>query len=542
MRIGFAQLNPTVGDLAGNTRKILAAYETLCAQGADLVLTPELAICGYPPQDLVFKSRFVPLMLERLAEIHAAVGEVPLLVGYVDVNDGPGQPFRNAVALLQRGQPIQRVYKSLLPTYDVFDEDRYFEPASSVAVLEIKGRKLGVTICEDIWTSRYLPRRLYGFEPVAALMERGAELILNLSASPFATGKLARRIEMLAGLATQHRVPIAYCNVVGGNDQLIFDGNSLAIGRDGRQLARLASFAEELAVIDLDGPPREVPPLPSEPQEVHDALVLGLRDYLHKCGFRSAVLGLSGGIDSALVACLAAAALGPQNVLGVTMPTQYSSTGSVEDSRLLAERLGIHFLQIPIRQSFEAVRAQFTEIFAGLPENEAEENMQPRLRGLTLMAISNKLGHILLSTGNKSELSVGYCTLYGDMCGGLAVISDVPKLLVYRIAEWINRDREIIPRDTITKPPSAELKPDQRDQDTLPPYEILDPILQLYVEEQLSTAEIIAHGFPEETVRWVVRRVDLNEYKRAQAVPGLRVTSRAFGLGRRMPVAQRFVE
>ncbi len=270
--------------------------------------------------------------------------------------------------------------------------------------------------------------------------------------------------------------------------------------------------------------------------------MLGLRDYLHKCGFRSAVLGLSGGIDSALVACLAAAALGPQNVLGVTMPTQYSSTGSVEDSRVLAERLGIQFLQIPIKQSFEAVRAQFSEIFAGLPENEAEENMQPRLRGLTLMAISNKLGHLLLSTGNKSELSVGYCTLYGDMCGGLAVISDVPKLLVYRIAEWINRDREIIPRDTITKPPSAELKPDQRDQDTLPPYEILDPILRLYVEEQLSTAEIIAHGFAEETVRWVVRRVDLNEYKRAQAVPGLRVTSRAFGLGRRMPVAQRFVE
>jgi NAD+ synthetase len=542
MRIGFAQLNPTVGDLAGNTRKILAAYGTLCAQGAELVLTPELAICGYPPQDLVFKSRFVPLMLERLAELHAAVGEVPLLVGYVDVNDGPGQPFRNAVALLQRGQTIQRVFKSLLPTYDVFDEDRYFEPASSVAVLELKGRKIGVTICEDIWTSRYLPRRLYGFEPVAALMERGAELILNLSASPFATGKLPRRIEMLAGLAMQHRVPIAYCNVVGGNDQLIFDGNSLAVGRDGRLLARLASFEEELAVVDLDAPPRAVAALPSEPQEVHDALVLGLRDYLHKCGFRSAVLGLSGGIDSALVACLAAAALGPQNVLGVTMPTQYSSTGSVEDSRILAERLGIHFLQIPIKQSFEAVRAQFTEIFAGLPENEAEENMQPRLRGLTLMAISNKLGHLLLSTGNKSELSVGYCTLYGDMCGGLAVISDVPKLLVYRIAEWINRDREIIPRDTITKPPSAELKPDQRDQDTLPPYEILDPILQLYVEEQISTAEIIAHGFAEETVRWVVRRVDLNEYKRAQAVPGLRDTSRAFGLGRRMPVAQRFVE
>src|SRR3954471_21576520 len=278
MRIGFAQLNPTVGDLAGNTRKILAAYETLCAQGAELVLTPELAICGYPPQDLVFKSRFVPLNLERLAELHAAVGGVPLLVGYVEVTDAPGQPFRNAVALLQRGQPVQRVFKSLLPTYDVFDEDRYFEPASTVAVLELKGRKIGVTICEDIWTSRYLPRRLYGFEPVAALMEKGAELILNLSASPFATGKLARRIEMLSGLATQHRVPIAYCNVVGGNDQLIFDGNSLAIGRDGRLLARLASFQEDLAVIDLDAAPREVAPLPSEPQEVHDALVLGLRD------------------------------------------------------------------------------------------------------------------------------------------------------------------------------------------------------------------------------------------------------------------------
>jgi NAD+ synthase (glutamine-hydrolysing) len=541
MKIGFAQINPTVGDIAGNSRKILSAYRELAARGAELVLSPELGIPGYPPQDLVFKSRFVPMNLEALERMQAEVSDVPLLVGYVDHNHGPGQPFRNAAALLQRGEPVQSVFKSLLPTYDVFDEDRYFEPAIETAPLRVAGKTIGVTICEDIWTEKYLPRKLYGHAPVASLADQGAELIVNLSASPFTVGKAQRRAEMLAGLAALHRVPILYCNSVGGNDELIFDGNSLAVGADGRLLARLAPFREELGIIDT-ARVDDVPPFQSDPEELHDALVLGLRDYLHKCGFKSAVLGLSGGIDSAVTAALAAVALGPENVLGVTMPTQYSSRGSIEDSRLLAENLGIRFLEIPIQSAFECVRAQFRDIFAGLPEDTTEENLQPRLRGLTLMALSNKFGHLLLSTGNKSELAVGYCTLYGDMAGGLAVISDVPKTMIYRLAEWMNREREIIPRDTITKPPSAELKPDQRDQDTLPPYDILDPILQLYVEEQLSAAEIMARGFDEKTVRWVIRRVDLNEYKRAQAVPGLKVTSRAFGLGRRMPVAQRFVE
>lgn len=543
MKIGFAQLNTTVGDLRGNAEKILAAYRDLVRQGAQLVLTPELALTGYPPQDLVFKSRFVPLNLEKLDELHRAVGDVPLIVGFIDINQGAGQPFHNAAAVLQRGQPLRKVHKSLLPTYDVFDEDRYFEPAKSVEPIEIAGTKFGVTICEDIWTEKYLPRRLYGSSPVGSLIEQGIEAILNLSASPFSIGKAVRRAEMLSAVAREHRLPIHYCNAVGGNDQLVFDGNSLAFDASGTLHTRLAPFAEECAVVELN-PSSSTPvtAFQSEPEELFHALSLGTRDYLHKCGFHSAVLGLSGGIDSAVTACIAAHALGADHVLGVTMPTQYSSQGSIDDSLVIAKNLGIRCLTIPIQRSFEVFREQFREIFTGLPEDTTEENMQPRLRGMTLMALSNKFGSLLLTTGNKSELAVGYCTLYGDMCGGLAVISDVPKTLVYELAEWINRDREIIPRATIEKPPSAELKPDQRDQDTLPPYEILDPILQLYVEEQLSGAEIIARGFDEKTVRWVVRRVDLNEYKRAQAVPGLKVTGRAFGLGRKMPVAQRFVE
>jgi NAD+ synthetase len=379
---------------------------------------------------------------------------------------------------------------------------------------------------------------------VDKLVSSGAQVLINLSASPYSLGKPSRRFEMLSSVAAAHKVPIIYCNAVGGNDELVFDGNSLAIADDGSLRAKLDGFAEDLTVVDLEpsAPITHNITFECDVADLHDALCLGLRDYLHKCGFKSAVLGLSGGIDSAVVAALAARALGPENVLGVTMPTQYSSGGSVDDSRILAERLGIKFLKIPIQNSFDAVRSQFTEIFAGLPEDTTEENMQPRLRGLTLMALSNKFGHLLLSTGNKSELAVGYCTLYGDMCGGLAVISDVPKVMVYRLAEYINRKREIIPRATIEKAPSAELKPDQRDQDTLPAYEVLDPILQLYVEDQLSVAEILTHGFDEKTVRWVQRRVDLNEYKRAQAVPGLKVTSRAFGVGRKMPVAQRFME
>ncbi|RYD65375.1 MAG: NAD+ synthase, partial [Verrucomicrobiaceae bacterium] len=391
----------------------------------------------------------------------------------------------------------------------------YFEPAQKNLPVEINGTVFGVTICEDIWTERYLPRRFYDHNPVTELVSAGATAILNLSASPFILGKAQRRAEMLTALARQHGLPIFYCNAVGGNDQLIFDGNSLAIGADGRLLGQLTPFREELAIIDdpqLSSDPvlrkadtthsRQLV-VQSEPEELHGALTLGLRDYLHKCGFKSVVLGLSGGIDSAVTAALAVDALGAENVLGVTMPTQYSSQGSIDDSAALAQHLGIRFLNIPIQNAFEAVRAQFSEIFAGLAENETEENMQPRLRGLTLMALSNKFGSLVLTTGNKSEMAVGYCTLYGDMAGGLAVISDVPKTMVYRLARWMNREREIIPHNTIEKPPSAELKPDQRDQDTLPPYEILDPILQLYVEEQRSQAEIIASGFDEKTVRWV---------------------------------------
>ena len=544
MKIGFAQINSTVGDLRGNRDRILIAYRDLVARGADLVLTPELALTGYPPQDLVFKSRFVPANLEALAELEGEVGEVALVVGFIDRNTGTGQPFHNAAAVLQRGRARRVIHKSLLPTYDVFDEDRYFEPGTNPFPIEIAGVPCGITICEYIWTPEYLPRHLYGTSPTAALIEQGARAILNLSASPFDLGKASRRAAMLSAVARQHGIPIFYCNAVGGNDQLIFDGNSLALSATGEITATLAAFTEENAIANSENPQSAIrnPQFQSEPEELYHALALGTRDYLHKCGFKSAVLGLSGGIDSAVTACLAVEALGATNVLGVTMPTQYSSPGSVADSFELASALGIRCLQIPIQESFDTFRAQFRAVFSGLPEDTTEENMQPRLRGMTLMALSNKFGHLLLTTGNKSELAVGYCTLYGDMCGGLAVISDVPKVAVYRLAEWINRDREIIPRNTITKPPSAELKPDQRDQDTLPPYEILDPILELYVEQQLSIAEIIARGWEEKTVRWVARKVDFNEYKRAQSVPGLKVTSRAFGLGRRMPVAQRFVE
>ena len=542
MKIGFAQINLTVGDLEGNFEKIAAAYHRLVEAGAELVLTPELSITGYPPQDLLFKSRFVPQNLEMLESLRAVVGEAGLLVGFVDRNEGRGKPFHNAAALLQRAGPIQKTHKSLLPTYDVFDEDRYFEPASEVRPLHFRGGKIGVTICEDIWTEHYLARPYYDLEPVRSLVEQGAEVVVNLSASPFNLGKPAVRREMVASLASAYRVPICYCNAIGGDDQLVFDGNSIAVNRAGELTAQLSSFREAEAIIETE----DAPAIELGPREtcadLHDALSLGVRDYLQKCGFKSAVLGLSGGIDSAVVAAIAVEALGPENVFGVSMPSPYSSQGSIDDALALARNLGIKCEQIPIGKAFECFKAQFAEVFAGEAEDATEENMQARLRGMTLMALSNKFGHLLLTTGNKSELSVGYCTIYGDMAGGLAVISDVPKTLVYELARWINREREIIPRSTIEKAPSAELKPNQKDQDTLPPYEILDEILRLYVEENQSARDIIGHGFDEGTVRWIQRRVDLNEYKRAQAAPGIKVTSRAFGLGRRMPIAQKYIE
>ncbi|HEV2840016.1 MAG TPA: NAD+ synthase [Chthoniobacterales bacterium] len=542
MKIGFAQINPTVGDLRGNFEKITAAYERLATAGAELVITPELAITGYPPQDLLFKSQFVPQNLEMLEKLQARVQGAALLVGFVDRNQGRGKPFHNAAALLQPGAPMTKTHKSLLPTYDVFDEDRYFEPARSVAPLMFGTKKIGVTICEDIWTEHYLPRPFYDIEPVRSLVEQGAELILNLSASPFGLGKPGIRREMVATLAKTYRRPICYCNAIGGNDQLVFDGNSIAMNSKGELIAQLPAFraAEEIVETETWQPVQLAKS--DDMADLFGALSLGLRDYLTKCNFKSAVLGLSGGIDSAVVAAVAVDALGAANVLGVSMPSPYSSQGSIDDALALARNLDIKCLQIPIANAFTTFKAQLAEVFAGLPEDATEENMQARLRGMTVMALSNKFGHVVLSTGNKSELAVGYCTLYGDMAGGLAVISDVPKTMVYTLARWINRDREIIPVSTIEKPPSAELKPGQTDQDSLPPYDVLDEILRLYVEENMSGRDIITHGFDEKTVRWVQRRVDINEYKREQAAPGLKVTSRAFGLGRRMPIAQQYVD
>jgi NAD+ synthase (glutamine-hydrolysing) len=547
MKIGFAQINPTVGDLHGNFQKITAAYDLLARAGADIVIAPELAVTGYPPQDLVFKSRFVPENLAVLDELQKRLSKPALLVGFVDRNEGRGKPFHNAAALLQAGEPLQKTHKSLLPTYDVFDEDRYFEPARQIAPLNFRGHRIGVTICEDIWTERYLPRPFYDVDPVRALVTQEAEMILNVSASPFSLRKPAVRREMICGLAGTYQLPIFYCNAVGGNDQLVFDGNSIAVNASGQLLTQLPGFEEASVVVDSESPPGSDIASADIVQELYGALRLGLRDYLAKCGFKTAVLGLSGGIDSAVVAAIAVDAIGVDNVTGVSMPSQFSSRGSILDALALAKNLGIQCLQIPIADAFAVFKAQFKEVFAGRTEDATEENMQARLRGMTLMALSNKFGHLVLSTGNKSELAVGYCTIYGDMAGGLAVISDVPKTMIYELARFINSEasragkREIIPASTIEKPPSAELRPNQKDQDTLPPYDVLDAILRLYVEDNLSVPEIVAQGFDEKTVRWVQRRVDLNEYKRAQAAPGLKVTSRAFGVGRRMPIAQRYV-
>jgi NAD+ synthetase len=547
MKVGLAQLNTTVGDLRGNAGKILDCYRRAAAAGATLVVTPELALTGYPPRDLLAKRRFVQDNLHALDELAASIGDTALLVGYVDINpQRPGKDYFNATALIQHGKILARRFKTLLPTYDVFDEDRYFQPATDNLPVALGGQQLGITICEDIWNAPdFRPTALYLQDPVDRLMRLPDRptLLCNISASPFHLGKETLRHDLLRSVAMRHQVPLVYCNLVGGNDELVFDGNSLVFDAAGNLLAQGAAFREDLIIVDLNSPLTTHHSPPPPVAATHDALVLGLRDYAVKCGFKSVVLGLSGGIDSAVTACLAVEALGKENVVGVSLPSQFSSSGSLDDARDLARNLGIRWETIPIQAAFTQLKAALQPLFAGRAEDTTEENLQARVRGTLLMALSNKFGHLLLTTGNKSELAVGYCTLYGDMNGGLAVIADVPKTMVYKLAAHINRNREIIPSASITKPPSAELRPNQTDQDSLPPYEVLDEILKRYVEESKSAADIIAEtGYEEKLVRDIIRKIDLNEYKRKQAPPCLRVTTKAFGIGRRVPIAQRYVE
>ena len=550
MKIGLLQLNSTIGAFASNGEKLAAAYAKAVARGAHFVVAPELFLCGYPPRDLLLREDFVAANLTALAEAARQVGAVPLCVGYVEKNPNrPGRALSNSAAVLQNGKIIWRTAKSLLPTYDVFDEDRYFEAGKTVEPFVFQGRRMGITICEDIWNDEdFWPERLYRRDPVKELVAQGAEIILNLSASPWCDGKEQTRLEMLRRVARDEKVPLVQVNAVGANDELIFDGHSVALSALGEVMAIGRSFAEEVLVVDLaktcamtvTSPSCQGKEFPEREQLLFSALSLGIRDYVHKCGFQSVILGLSGGIDSALIAVLAADALGAANVWGISLPARYSSTGSLTDAEKLARRLGIRYEVLPIEPVFKAVEAQLQNVFAGTKPNEAEENIQSRLRGLTLMALSNKFGALVLTTGNKSEMAVGYCTLYGDMNGALAPIADVLKTDVYKISRWVNREREIIPVDSITKPPSAELRPGQTDQDSLPPYEILDTILDLYVVKNLSRAEIVARGFTAAVVNDVVNKINFSEYKRRQAAPGLKISPRAFGMGRRIPVAQKF--
>ena len=545
MRIGLGQINTTVGDLAGNRTRILEAYERLVAAGAELVVFPELVVTGYPPRDLLFKRRFVPDSEASLAAIAARTGAVPAIVGFAEPNPAPGgRSIFNSAAVCRAGRVIAVARKCLLPTYDVFDEDRYYEPAEAVTVLELDGRKVAVPICEDIWTHPLVAsRRRYPVDPVAQVRAQRVDLHVNVSASPWHNAKGHLREQLITQTAAATGAPLVYCNAVGGNDELIFDGRSMVAGRDGRLLAALPAFREDCRVVDLDTttPQIDASHRQEEMKDVHEALVLGLRDYAHKSGFKRALLGLSGGIDSAVTAVIAADALGAANVMGVSLPSVISSDHSRTDARVLAENLGIQFHTVSIADVVAAAEGTLGPIFAGRARDIAEENIQARARGLLLMAISNKFGALLLTTGNKSELAVGYCTLYGDMCGGLAVISDLPKVKVYELAGYLNRERERIPLSSIEKAPSAELRPDQTDQDSLPPYPVLDAILKAYVEEGHSSRDIVAQGFDEAVVRDVIRKVDLNEYKRKQAAPGLKLTPLAFGVGRRIPIVQRYV-
>ena len=542
MKIALAQLNPIIGDFPQNAKQIVSYAERAKASGADLVVFSELVLPGYPPRDLLEKNDFVRSNLDCLNSLMDTIRGIGVLCGYVDINpEDQGKSLYNAAALFEDGQMLQKIRKRLLPTYDVFDESRYFEPGTVSEPVSYKGLQLGVTICEDAWNDKDIfSRRIYHLDPVARLVEAGAELIVNISASLFHVGKHDFRRHMLGAIAKKHRVPVVYINQVGGNDSLLFDGLSTVFDRDGQIVGSALDFKEDLIVYDTLTNQSDVRPAAgSDTESLLAALVMGTRDYVCKCGFSKVVIGLSGGIDSALTACIAARALGPEHVSTIFMPSRYTSRDNYEDTQQLAENLGVSYRVVPI----DTIYSSFLESLPFASESEpgvTEQNLQARIRGTTLMAVSNKEGSILLSTGNKSELAVGYCTLYGDMNGGLAVISDVPKTMVYELSRFINRQGEIIPQRVLDKAPSAELKPDQTDQDDLPAYDVLDPLLTGYIEELKGERELIQEGHHRKLVEDVVSRVVRNEYKRYQAAPGLKVTSKAFGYGRRYPMAQRY--
>ncbi|HKW89784.1 MAG TPA: NAD+ synthase [Candidatus Acidoferrales bacterium] len=544
MKIALVQFNPTVGDFDGNSARMIERAAEAKSRGAHLAVFSELCLCGYPPQDLVERPAFVARNEVALVELAARI-PLPAIVGYVGKAKGStGKKAANCAALLADGKIAFEQRKMLLPTYDVFDESRYFQPASSQSNVSFCRQELGITICEDCWNDKdYWTQRLYDRDPVTELVSKGTTVLLNISASPYNLDKRNLRKDMLQALARHHHVPVVYVNQTGGNDSLVFDGSSVAFNADGALAALAHSFREDVVLFDVASGTGDIRPEPRDELAVaYDALVCGTRDYVRKCGFHKTVIGLSGGVDSALVAAIAADAVGPENVLGASMPGPYSSPGSLTDAEKLARNLGIEYISLPITDVYKSYRNVFCPTFKGLPEDATEENIQARIRGNILMALSNKYGSLVLSTGNKSELAVGYCTLYGDMAGGLAVISDVPKLMVYELARYVNREREVIPQATLTKPPSAELRANQSDMDTLPPYDVLDRILKAYVEDLRSPNEIADHyGFSIDLVRDVVRRVDQNEYKRKQAPPGLKITSKAFGVGRRIPLANKFV-
>jgi len=546
VKITLAQLNPTIGDFQGNLKKMESVLLNAASKGAELALFTELFPSGYPPKDWLIKQAFLrdyEAAQKQILELSRQVPETAVLYGGVEhITQGTGKRLYNSALLVQNGKLLFTQRKTLLPTYDVFDEARYFQRANEIDVIEFGGERLGITICEDIWNEAETFRdRLYTLDPVEVLAGKNTTLIINISASPFGIGKETIRYNLLHNHARRHAVPFILVNQVGANDELICDGNSMVVDEKGRLRLMLPAFQEAVETIDTAQLPAARPfKAQGDVASVYNALILGLRDYAVKCGFASVILGLSGGIDSALTCCLAAAALGADKVEAVYMPSPYSSPESGEDAAALARNLGCHFRTIPIDTLLRAYLDELRPQFDGLKEDETEENIQARIRGNIIMALSNKFGHLPLSSGNKSELSVGYCTLYGDMSGGLSVLADVPKTLVYRLASYINRDGEVIPERILAKEPSAELKPGQKDTDSLPPYDILDTILQYYLEKGLSAGDIIAEGFDAETVNWVISAVRKNEYKRVQAAPGLKISARAFGSGRRIPIAARW--